>query len=186
MARWLGKPRQFNFTVIHCPTEAPSNADALSRMPCRKCSRDVHATPALTLVHPVAAHTPWELQQQQENDLTLKILLQAKDTDKKPDLGRFQHHTVKAQRTPPLSIVPALLHSILPLRVAEGMTTIGDNVLCTIITQLGQHSNKPVRTCIHVQDERFLKIGKAWMGTDTRMQMPGHKRESLGKVCLSL
>jgi len=48
--------------------------------------------------HPVAAHNPSELQQQQEKDATLKILLQAKDIGKKPDPESFQHTSVKVQR----------------------------------------------------------------------------------------
>ena len=55
-------------------------------------------------------------------------------------------------------------HTVLPLRFAQGMATIGANVLCAIITKLGQHGTKPVGTCFCVQDERRQKISEGQDG----------------------
>ena len=40
LARWIEKLKEYNFDIIHRPGKQPSNADALSRLPCNQCGRE--------------------------------------------------------------------------------------------------------------------------------------------------
>ena len=42
LARWLQKLEEYNFTIVHCRGALHSNADVLSRIPCRQCGRSNH------------------------------------------------------------------------------------------------------------------------------------------------
>ena len=42
LARWLEKLEEYNFTIVHRRGALHSNADALSRIPCRQCGRSNH------------------------------------------------------------------------------------------------------------------------------------------------
>ena len=42
LARWLQKLEEYNFTIVHRRGALHSNADALSRIPCRQCGRSNH------------------------------------------------------------------------------------------------------------------------------------------------
>ena len=42
LARWLQKLEEYNVTIVHCWGALHSNADALSRIPCRQCEMSNH------------------------------------------------------------------------------------------------------------------------------------------------
>ena len=48
LARWLEKLEEYNFTIIHRRGSLHSNADALSRVPCRQCGRENHDSDDVT------------------------------------------------------------------------------------------------------------------------------------------
>ena len=98
MARWLERLQEYDFTITHRPGKAHSNADALSRVPCRQCGRESSVGLPVAVIQPIAGHPASELQQQQGNDPTLKLVLQAKDAGERPVAGSLQHHSVEAQR----------------------------------------------------------------------------------------
>ena len=40
LARWLEKLQECDFTIVHRPGQRHSNADAFSRLPCKRCGRE--------------------------------------------------------------------------------------------------------------------------------------------------
>ena len=42
MARWLERLQEFDFSILHRQGKKHTNADSLSRLPCRQCGRETH------------------------------------------------------------------------------------------------------------------------------------------------
>ena len=62
VARWLEILSEYDFTVLHRPGWKHSNADALSRMPCKQCGLQdsaVEATTSTTLKSPAQVSSTW-------------------------------------------------------------------------------------------------------------------------------
>jgi len=47
LARWQEKLQEFDFSIVHRPWRKHSNANALSQLPCRQCSRPSDSTIAI-------------------------------------------------------------------------------------------------------------------------------------------
>lgn len=58
IARWLQKLQEYQFSIIHCPGKHHTNADALSRIPCKQCGLIVNdqITPAAAATIPTTIH----------------------------------------------------------------------------------------------------------------------------------
>ena len=99
LARWLERLQELDFEVVHRRGTAHKNADALSRLPCRQCGRDTHATAevAVTTLHPSDSQTG-DLRQMQLADAVLAPLLQGKEADTKPDIKSFPAVSKAARR----------------------------------------------------------------------------------------
>lgn len=62
MASWLEKLQEYDFAVLHRQGPQHTNADALSRIPCRQCGRGDLCGKEVNDMHTVAGVTPCFLQ----------------------------------------------------------------------------------------------------------------------------
>ena len=85
LARWLEKLQEYQFTIIHRPGLKHSNADALSRIPCRQCGRtDITPVEIITLASTAGGFSVDEIRQLQLDDKIVGQLLRAKEAGQKP------------------------------------------------------------------------------------------------------
>lgn len=91
IARWLQKLQEYNFSIIHRPGKQHSNADALSRIPCRQCGQlpseinqqIIQAVQTSDLSFSICSSM--ELQVSQLEDPIIGPILKAKQADTRPD-----------------------------------------------------------------------------------------------------
>ena len=89
LARWLERLQELDFEIVHRGGKRHTNADALSRLPCRQCGRDSHDTMPPTTVATTTLQPPSDdeiegLRDAQLADATLGPLLRGKEDGKKP------------------------------------------------------------------------------------------------------
>ena len=101
LARWLEILQQFDFEIVHRRGRKHTNADALSRLPCRQCKRDTHFStqPAEDQVAVVKLLPSFpDLREQQLNDHIVGPVLRAKENDVKPSDGSLRAMDPHARR----------------------------------------------------------------------------------------
>ena len=88
LTRWLEKPQEYQFCIVHRPGRLHNNADALSRIPCKQCGRDSHMSQAvvatLTSSTIVCGYSHEGLRQMQAADSCISETLKAKERDLQP------------------------------------------------------------------------------------------------------
>ena len=84
MARWLERLQEFDFTIFHRPGKKHTNADALSRLPCRQCGRDRHCQNGETTIAATSLVGGEDIGKLQQQDNTIGPVLQAKLNGEKP------------------------------------------------------------------------------------------------------
>ena len=84
LARWLEKLEEYTFTIVHRRGTLHSNADAMSRIPCRQCGRVSHTKDSNNeeislgvLISTPLTHTPGYMAQQQLEDDWIKPVYHA-------------------------------------------------------------------------------------------------------------
>ena len=92
MARWLQRLQEYKFDILHRPGKKYSNADALSRVPCRQygflfneadtCIISVNVSD-LSL----STSSPADLRAAQLADSVIKPILQSKEANQHPDIS---------------------------------------------------------------------------------------------------
>ena len=103
LARWLERLQQFKFDTVHRKGKSHTNADALSRLPCRQCGRDSHVTltptvVAATTLQPLHGDMKEGLREAQLADPVLGPLLRGKKADKKPSTSEFSNSSKASRR----------------------------------------------------------------------------------------
>ena len=97
LARWLERLQEFDCEISHRRRRKHTNADALSRRPCRQCGRESHSeeptVSAVVLATPEAEHRKSQL----EDDL-IGPFLRAKEANKKPGQREAQAMSPSARR----------------------------------------------------------------------------------------
>ena len=94
LAWWLERLQELDFDIVHRRGKKHTNADALSRLPCRQCGRDSHVSPAPAVVatstlQPLKDTLGEGLRDTRLADATLGPLLRAKETGSKPSLEQL-------------------------------------------------------------------------------------------------
>ena len=96
-ARWLEK-QEFDFKVVHRRGRKHTNADALSRLPCKECKRESHHPDAVTVstIDFSQGQSKDELSKLQRDDPVIGPVICALARETKPDqneLKQFSLHT---------------------------------------------------------------------------------------------
>ena len=88
LARWLEKLQEYNFTIIHRPGHKHSNADSLSRYPCRQCGRESHLSEqsifAISSTPVIRGYSSQDMRDLQLNDNCAGPILKAKEANQQP------------------------------------------------------------------------------------------------------
>lgn len=84
LARWLEVLQEFDFTIIHRRGRKHTNADALSRLPCRQCGRHNHDEIVPIAVASLGGDLDATLRQAQLDDPVVGPVLRAKETSQEP------------------------------------------------------------------------------------------------------
>ena len=96
VARWIEKLQEYNFQIEHRPGRKHSNADSLSRLPCKQCGRENHSSGDLptkpTLTFPISVVSSITLHDEQMKDPEVRFVLEAKTTQLKPTRQELQGH----------------------------------------------------------------------------------------------
>ena len=90
---WLQKLQECGFNIVHCPGKQHSNADALSRIPCRQCGRSPHQVnqPIISAIQmsdlSLSVCGPVELRASQLADPIIGPIFQSKETEQKAQVS---------------------------------------------------------------------------------------------------
>ena len=104
MARWIEKLQEYHFDIVHRPGRKHSNADSLSRLPCRQCGHDSQE-PTATVAATTVSNTPvlqqystQHLCQSQLDDISIGFVLRALELQQKPDSTSLQRCSSEVRR----------------------------------------------------------------------------------------
>ena len=102
LARWLEKLQEFDFEIVHRQGKKHTNADALSRMPCRQCGRDDEQDQTIVgAVEPgntLQPRTTQELRTLQLQDDTIRPVIEAKENDQRPSRDQQKSGSMEQRR----------------------------------------------------------------------------------------
>ena len=89
LARWLERLQELDFDIVHRRGSSHTNADALSRIPCRQSGHEGHALPlpvevAATTLEPPRSHIGGKVREAQLADHMLGSILHHKEAGSKP------------------------------------------------------------------------------------------------------
>ena len=92
VARWIEMLQEYDFEVLHRPGQIHSNADALSRKPCKQCGIYIAHSAAITGTLAASVENTWllnwsneELLHQQQNDPDITQVLNWLEDDTLPE-----------------------------------------------------------------------------------------------------
>ena len=99
LARWLEKLQEFEFAIVHRPGRKHSNADALSRIPCRQCGRTFETTIAtIASADMCGGYSMEELRSLQLEDKCVGDLLKAMESHQKPSQDQVKAQSLSCRR----------------------------------------------------------------------------------------
>ena len=101
LARWLEKFQEFQFTIVHRPGRAHTNADALSRQPVRHCNKmcpDASPSAVNAVTTSVMGYSLAELQQAQAEDHVIGKMLQSKQANCRPSVAHSTGESLEYRR----------------------------------------------------------------------------------------
>jgi len=98
MARWLEKLQEYDFQIVHRRGRKHTNADSLSRLPCKQCGyQSSEQIPVLSVSLQVGRSSD-ELHKLQQEDHTIQPVLVAKSSGTKPNSDQIKQYSLHTNR----------------------------------------------------------------------------------------
>ena len=101
MARWLEKLQEFDFEIRHRRGRKHTNADALSRLPCKQCGYQLENSTSQSMISAISLQvgkSSADLHQLQLDDPTIFPVLEAKRSGAKPASDQIKQHSLHTNR----------------------------------------------------------------------------------------
>ena len=167
MARWLEKLQEYSFQIVHRRGRKHTNADSLSRLPCKQCGYQPSEQIPVTAVSLQMGITSAELHKLQQEDSMIHPVLASKISGEKPKPDHIKQYSLHTNRLFALWDQPILKDNVL---YRHFVTTDGSNDHLQLVVPKSLQENVLKQT----HDHGHLGQEKTLSRVKQKFYWPGH------------